>query len=160
MGRTLLLDAKPLSNLLSYLAIGRVLDHDQSYFQTTYGRLTDLLSENETRLFSTHAVATEALHFLIDKSDVTSKMKVLSRTPIELRPGMASDLKDYGQASLAEIDFADFTLLRAWDALFQAGVRPNPLTVTTDHPLMLLARGRFQQNAYTIEELESNPELL
>jgi len=160
MGRTILLDAKPLSNLLARVSMGHVLDPDQAYFPTTYERLASFLSEGESRLLSTQAVAAEALHYLLEGPSGSVKMTAIRTSPIALRPGVPSDLNDYGQANLRGIDFADFTLIRAWDSLAQSGIRPYPVTVTTDWPLCGLARGRYQQNAYTVEELEGQPDLL
>ena len=160
MGRTLLLDAKPLSNLLARIAIGRVLDSDQSYYRVTYNRLAALVDEEAVRLVSTPAVATEALHFLLNKSDEPPKIEALRRSPISLRAGSESDLRDYGDANLKGVDFADYTLLRAWDSLANSGTRPFPITITTDWPLKRIATGRFAQNAYTVEELEGQPDLL
>lgn len=160
MRRTILLDAKPLSNLLSRLSLGRFLDRDQEYFPVTYDRLGRLLSDPDSRMLSTHAVATEALHFLLGKGADSSKMDAIEKVPISLSLGDEADLREFGRVRLPRVDFADFTLLRAWDTLAQAGVRPYPITVTTDRPLWSIATSKFEQNAYTIEDLEGNPELL
>lgn len=160
MGRTILLDTKPLSNLLNRLALGRFLDCDQEYYASTYDKLAQLLSEPGTRVLSTHAVATEALYRLLDKGVDKVKMDALRRAPIGLRSGDESDLNGFGREALPNTDFADYTLLRAWESLVKSGVRPYPITVTTDRPFQTLATGRFQQNAYTVEDVESNPELL
>jgi hypothetical protein len=160
MGRTVLLDAKPLSNLLARLGVGRLLDDDQRYFEATYDSLAGLVSDPDARLLSTHAVATEALHFLLNHDRTSDKIEAIRRAPVHLRPGNDSDLREFGEANIFNLDFAEFTLIRAWQSLYEAGVRPYPITVTTDHPLAALAASRFEQNVYTMEDLESNPRLL
>lgn len=160
MGRTILLDAKPLSNLLAMLAIGEMLDADQVYYQSTYATLLSLTTETDCRFLSTHAVATEALHFLLDDRQTAAKMKVVGSAPIGLKLGDQTDFNDYGQERTLGLDFADFTLLRAWQSLVDRGVKPYPVTITTDRPLKELAAGKFQQNAYTVQELEGQPGLL
>jgi hypothetical protein len=160
MGRTILLDTKPLSNLLNRLALGRFLDRDQEYYPSTYDSLARLLLEPATHVLSTHAVATEALYHLLAEGADRAKMDAVHRTPIKLLSGDESDLNEFGRQALPGTDFADFTLIRAWESLAQSGVRPYPITVTTDRPFQTLATGRFNQNAYTVEDVESNPELL
>lgn len=160
-GPPLLIDSKPLSNLLHRVATGTLLDEDQRWYPNTYERLAELTTANTQRLVSTHAVATEALHFLLQGRTSPPLFESLKNSPIRLLPGCENDLNRFGSEACADPGFADFTLIWAWDSLArQESSRPYPITVTTDHALKGVATSRFSQNVYTMEDLESYPGLI